>query len=374
LIQSDDTFNKDTAFLSQLAQAGMVEDRPFWVFAAMQEEIQAIARQAGRNYDTELMGRLAGQSGRFQPINLPVTQFHRIYNHRLFKENTKKRNVLADLFKSEIQPHYRESFDEFFRKYFGATQTVTDVAQHYADVYPMHPYAMRCLTKITNAGGRSRGALGFVDEYCHQAEDDGRAWRDIATLDDVFNYADLRNKIIQENPEIQRFYGLFERFCSGPRDEVLNRAPYRKWATDKKAFVAEAGDRLIKAMCVLAMVKEDLSVANLNDALMLRWPGYEHDPAGSDTETRKLLEKISESFSLLRKKGKDDDLTFFLSVETDGGERDELQIEIERHVNSQHDPIEKEPAYRSHLTLYLQQPGPLGGSTPPPPSLKANCR
>ncbi len=193
LIQSDETFNRDTAFLSQLAQAGMVEDRPFWVFAAMQEEIQAIARQAGRDYDIELMGRLAGQSGRFQSINLPVSQFHRIYNHRLFKDSSKKIHKLAELFHAEIKPHYRGSFVEFFRRYFRNSQPVTDDAAHFAEVYPVHPYAMHCLTKITNSGGRSRGALGFVDEFCHRAQEGDRPWNAIATLDDVFNYEDLRN-------------------------------------------------------------------------------------------------------------------------------------------------------------------------------------
>jgi hypothetical protein len=370
LIQSDETFNKDTAFLSQLAQAGMVEDRPFWVFAAMQEEIQAIARQAGRNYNTELMGRLAGQAGRFQGINLPVTQFHRIYNHRLFKG--KKIHKLAELFRTDIQPHYRGSFLDFFRRYFRTTQSVTDEAVHFAEVYPMHPYAMHCLTKITNSGGRSRGALGFVEEFCHKAVGDERPWYSIATLTDVFNYEDLRNKIIQDNPDIHRFYGLFERFCTGARDEVLNRAPYRKWDEQKRDFVLTTSEALVKALIVLAMVKEELTVSQLNDALMLRWPEHENDPAGSDEHTIKLLEKIAEAFPPLRKKGKDASLTFFLSVEGDGGERDALKTEIERIINGQDATLERDTAYRAQLGLYLQQAGPLGGSTPPPqPNLKS---
>jgi hypothetical protein len=372
LIQSDGTFNKDTAFLSQLAQAGMVEDRPFWVFAAMQEEIQGIARQAGRNYDIELMGRLAGQAGRFQNINLPVSQFHRIYNKRLFKENTKRIHKLADMFRSDIQPHYRGSFVEFFRRYFRNAQSVTDEAVHFAEVYPVHPYAMHCLTKVTNSGGRSRGALGFVDEFCRKSQSDDRPWSDIARLDDVFNYEDLRNKIIQDNPDIQRFYGLYERFCTTAREEVLNRAPYRKWEDSKKTFAQQTSDRLIKALIVLAMVKEELTVSQLDDALMLRWPGHEYDPAGTDEMTSKLLDKISESFTPLRKKGKESTLTYYLSVEGDGGERDDVRNEIDRIINGQEPNLERESTFRSQLALYFQQTGPLGGSTPPPQSLKSD--
>ena len=366
LIQSDDIFNKDTAFLSQLAQAGLAEGRPFWVFAAMQEEIQAIALHAGRNYNTELMGRLSGEGGRFENVNLPVTQFHRIYNHRLFRDKSKKIHKLAELFTSDIQPHYRNSFLDFFRRYFRNTEAVTDEAKHFADVYPVHPYAMHCLTKITNSGGRSRGALGYVDDYCHRAEKDGRPWNQIAVLDDVFDYEDLRNKIIQSNPEIQRFYDLYERFCSGPQEEVLSRAPYRKYDDDKRAFVRNASDRLIKGLIILAMVKEELTLRQLTDALMLRWPGKEHQPAESDEETVKLLEKISHAFPALRKKGAETEPTYYLSVEGDGGERDELRNEIERVINGQASSLEKEDAYRAQLNLYLSQPGPLGGSTPPP--------
>lgn len=371
LIQSDETFNKDTNFLSQLAQAALVEDRPFWVFAAMQEEIQAIARQAGRNYNTELMGRLAGEGGRFQNINLPVTQFHRIYNRRLFKMGTKKIHRLADLFRSDIQPHYRGSFSDFFRKYFREAEPVIDEAKHFADVYPVHPYAMHCLTKITNAGGRSRGALGFVDDFCKKAEADGRPWHAVALLDDVFNYPDLRSKIIQDNPDIERFYGLFERFCGGPRDAVLSKSPYRRLVEGTKAFAKTASERLIKALIVLAMVKEELTLCELTDALMLRWPGKEHDPADSDQEVARLLDKMSNHFSPLRKKGEELNPTFFLSVEGDGEERDELQVEIERVINGQEHLLEKDSGYRSQLTLFLRQTGPVGDTTAPAKNLKS---
>ncbi len=165
LIQSDHHFNRGTAFLGQLAEAGLAGDQPFWVFGAVQEEIQNIARQAGRTYDVELMGKLSGQSGRFQSINIPVTQFHRIYNHRLFRDNSKRIHKLADLFKAELQPHYRGTFTDFFKRYFREREPVTDESKHFADLYPMHPFALYCLTVITNRGGRSRGALGFVQEF-----------------------------------------------------------------------------------------------------------------------------------------------------------------------------------------------------------------
>ena len=366
LIQSDDHFNRGTAFLGQLAEAGLAGDQPFWVFGAVQEEIQAIARQAGRNYDTELMGKLSGQSGRFQSINIPVTQFHRIYNHRLFRENSKCVHKLADLFRNEIQPHYRGTFAEFFRRYFRDREPVTDEATHFADVYPMHPFALYCLTVITNRGGRSRGALGFVQEFIERRLKAGSDWKNIAVLDDVFDYEDLRNKIIQDDPEMAKYYGMFERFCSTARDEVLSRAPYKRWSTKDQEFAKTASERLIKALIVLSMVKEELDVSKLNDALLLRWPGKENDPAGSDYETSRLLEKIAQTFSPLRQKGKNDNPTFFLSVEGDGGEREELLVEVERVVNGFAADIQTESAYRSQLELFLRFPGsPLGGTVPP---------
>ncbi|MFO7935538.1 MAG: hypothetical protein R6U78_15855, partial [Bacteroidales bacterium] len=142
LIQSDEHFNRGTAFLGQLAEAGLAGDQPFWVFGAVQEEIQNIARQAGRTYDAELMGKLSGQSGRFQSINIPVTQFHRIYNHRLFRDKSKCVHKLADLFKDELQPHFRGTFTDFFKRYFREREPVTDESKHFADVYPMHPFAL----------------------------------------------------------------------------------------------------------------------------------------------------------------------------------------------------------------------------------------
>lgn len=366
LIQSDEHFNSGTAFLGQLAEAGLAGEQPFWVFGAVQEEIQAIARQAGRTYDTELMGKLSGQSGRFQSINIPVTQFHRIYNHRLFRNNSKKIHVLEEKFKSEIQPHYRGTFAEFFLRYFRERESVTDEAKHFADVYPMHPFALYCLTVITNRGGRSRGALGFVQEFIDRSVKDNRDWKQIAVLDDVFDYEDLRNKIIQDDPEMAKYYIMFERFCSTARDEVLSRAPYKRWSTEEKAFAKLASERLIKALIILSMVKEELNVSKLNDALLLRWPGKESDPSGSDYETSRLLGKIAQTFSPLRQKGKDDNPIFFLSVEGDGGEREELLVEIERTKNGFADDIQLESAYRSHLELFLRFPGsPLGGTIPP---------
>ena len=98
-------------------------------------------------------------------------------------------------------------------------------------------------------------------------------------LDDVFDYEDLRNKIIQDDPEMAKYYGMFERFCSSARDEVLSRAPYKRWSDTDQAAAKVASERLIKALIVLSMVKEELTVPKLNDALLLRWPGKESDPA-----------------------------------------------------------------------------------------------
>jgi hypothetical protein len=366
LIQSDEHFNRGTAFLGQLAEAGLAGDQPFWVFGAVQEEIQAIARQAGRNYDTELMGKLSGQSGRFQSVNIPVTQFHRIYNHRLFRENSKRVHKLADLFNAELQPHFRGTFTAFFKRYFREREPVTDEAKHFADVYPMHPFALYCLTAITNRGGRSRGALGFVQEFIEHRLQETADWKRIAVLDDVFDYEDLRNKIIQDDPEMAKYYGMFERFCTIARDEVLSRVPYKRWAPDDQAFAKEASERLVKALIVLSMVKEELDVSRLNDALLLRWPGKENDPAGSDVETSRLLQKVTHAFSPLRQKGRDDNPIFFLSIEGDGGEREELLAEVERVRNGFAPNIQTESAYRSHLELFLRFPGsPLGGTIPP---------
>ncbi len=366
LIQSDEQFNRGTAFLGQLAEAGLAGDQPFWVFGAVQEEIQNIARQAGRTYDAELMGKLSGHSGRFQSINIPVTQFHRIYNHRLFRDKSKCIHKLADLFKDELQPHFRGTFTEFFKRYFREREPVTDESKHFADVYPMHPFALYCLTVITNRGGRSRGALGFVQEFIERKTSADTDWKRIAVLDDVFNYEDLRNKIVSDDPEMQKYYALFERFRSNARDEVLARAPYRRWDEKSKAFVKAASERLIKALIVLSMVKEELDISRLNDALLLRWPGHESNPAGSDTETINLLDKITTSFSALRRKGADDNPTFFLSMEGDGGEREELLVEIDRVRNGFGDDIQTESAYRSHLELFFRFPGsPLGGTIPP---------
>jgi hypothetical protein len=366
LIQSDDHFNRGTAFLGQLAEAGLAGDLPFWVFGAVQEEIQNIARQAGRTYDAELMGRLSGQYGRFQSINIPVTQFHRIYNHRLFREKSKCVHKLADLFKDELQPHFRGTFTDFFKRYFREREPVTDESKHFADVYPMHPFALYCLTVITNRGGRSRGALGFVQEFIERNTSADTDWKCVAVLDDVFNYEDLRNKIISDDPEMQKYYALFERFCSNARDVVLARAPYRIWDEKAKEFARDASERLVKALIVLSMVKEELDVSRLNDALLLRWPGKDSDPAGSDIETIRLLEKILLSFSTLHKKGADDNPTFFLSMEGDGGEREELLVEIDRVRNGFGDDIQTESAYRSHLELFFRFPGsPLGGTIPP---------
>jgi hypothetical protein len=365
LIQSDANFNRGTNFLTQLGEAALGENTPFWVFGAVQEEIQALARQAGRNYDTELTGRLAGQSGRFQYVNLPVTQFHRIYNHRLFRANTNRVNQLADCFRSQIQPHYRGSFAEFFRRYFRDKTPVTDEAVHFADLYPMHPLALLSLTRITNVGGRSRGALGFVQDFIEKYKD-SRPWQQIAVLDDVFEYPDLRNKIIQDAPEIGKYYTLFDKFCSNARDQVLSRAPYRAFAPEDKNFVKLASERVVRALIILAVVKEELDVAHLNDALLLRWPGKESDPAGSDEETRRLLEKIEAAFPALRSKGPADARTFFISIESDGGEREELQTEIGTVINGFNADLQKEPAYRAHLQLFLSFPGsPLGGSIAP---------
>ena len=366
LIQSEEHFNRGTAFLGQLAEAGLAGGQPFWIFGAVQEEIQAIARQAGRNYDTELMGKLSGQSGRFQSINIPVTQFHRIYNHRLFRENSKCVHKLADAFRAEIQPHFRGAFTDFLKRYFREREPITDEAKHFADVYPMHPFGLYCLTAITNRGGRSRGALGFVQEFIERRLQGASDWKRIAVLDDVFDYEDLRNKIIQDDPEMAKYYGLFERFCSAARDEVLARAPYRKWPEKELTFAKVASERLIKALIILSMVKEELIVSKLNDALLLRWPGKESDPAGSDQETARILEKIIQIFPPLRQKGSGENLSFFLSVEGDGGEREELLVEIERVKNGFAPDIQLESAYRSHLELFLRFPGsPLGGTVPP---------
>lgn len=366
LIQSDEHFNRGTAFLGQLAEAGLAGDQPFWIFGAVQEEIQAIARQAGRNYDTELMGKLSGQSGRFQSINIPVTQFHRIYNHRLFRDKSKCIHKLAELFKAELQPHFRGTFTDFLKRYFREREPITDEAKHFADVYPMHPFGLYCLTAITNRGGRSRGALGFVQEFIEKRLQNAADWKRIAVLDDVFDYEDLRNKIIQDDPEMAKYYGMFERFSSTARDEVLSRVPYKRWSEVDQLAAKEASERLIKALIVLSMVKEELSVSKLNDALLLRWPGKESDPAGSDQETARILEKIAQTFPPLRQKGSGDNLSFFLSVEGDGGEREELLVEIERVKNGFAPDIQTESAYRSHLELFLRFPGsPLGGTVPP---------
>jgi len=366
LIQTDEHFNRGTAFLGQLAEAGLAGDQPFWIFGAVQEEIQAIARQAGRNYDTELMGKLSGQSGRFQSINIPVTQFHRIYNHRLFRAKSKCIHKLADLFRTDLQPHFRGTFTVFLKRYFREREPITDEAKHFADVYPMHPFGLYCLTAITNRGGRSRGALGFVQEFIERRLQDASDWKRIAVLDDVFDYEDLRNKIIQDDPEMAKYYGMFERFCSAARDEVLSRVPYKRWSDGDQTAAKVASERLIKALIVLSMVKEELTVAKLNDALLLRWPGKESDPAGSDQETERILEKIAQTFPPLRQKGSGDNLSFFLSVEGDGGEREELLVEIERVKNGFAPDIQLESAYRSHLELFLRFPGsPLGGTVPP---------
>ncbi|MCY9666475.1 DUF2570 domain-containing protein [Paenibacillus alginolyticus] len=366
LIQSDEQFNRGTAFLGQLAEAGLAGDQSFWIFGAVQEEIQAIARQAGRKYDAELMGKLSGQSGRFQSINIPVTQFHRIYNHRLFRENSKCVHKLADLFRAELQPHYRGAFTDFMKRYFREREPITDEAKHFADVYPMHPFGLYCLTAITNRGGRSRGALGFVQEFIEKRLQNTTDWKRVAVLDDVFDYEDLRNKIIQDDPEMAKYYGMFERFCSTARDEVLARAPYRKWPEKDLGFTKNTIERIIKALIILSMVKEELSVSKLNDALLLRWPGKESDPAGSDQETARILEKIAQTFPPLRQKGSGENLSFFLSVEGDGGEREELLAEVARIENGFAPDIQTESAYRSHIELFLRFPGsPLGGTVPP---------
>jgi hypothetical protein len=366
LIQSDEQFNRGTSFLGQLAEAGLSGDQPFWIFGAVQEEIQNIARQAGRNYDTELMGKLSGQSGRFQSINIPVTQFHRIYNHRLFRDKTKCVHKLADLFRAELQPHFRGSFTVFLKRYFREREPITDEAEHFAAIYPMHPFGLYCLTALTNRGGRSRGALGFVQEFIEKCLKNTADWKRIAMLDDVFDYEDLRNKIIQDDPEMVKYYVMFDRFCSTAKEEVFSRVPYKRWPEGDQAAAKVASERLIKALIVLSMVKEELSVSKLNDALLLRWPGKESDPAGSDQETAKLLEKIAPTFPPLRQKGSEENLTFFLSVEGDGGEREELLVEIERVKNGFASDIQTESAYRSHLELFLRFSGsPLGGTVPP---------
>lgn len=366
LIQSDEHFNRGTAFLGQLAEAGLAGDQPFWIFGAVQEEIQAIARQAGRNYDTELMGKLSGQSGRFQSINIPVTQFHRIYNHRLLREKSKCVHKLAELFKAELQPHFRGTFTLFLKRYFREREPITDEAKHFADVYPMHPFGLYCLTVITNRGGRSRGALGFVQEFIEKQLQNASDWKRIAVLDDVFDYEDLRNKIIQDDPEMAKYYAMFERFCNTARDEVLSRVPYKRWSEGDRAAAKVASERLIKALIVLSMVKEELTISKLNDALLLRWPGKENDPAGSDQETTRILEKIAQTFPPLRQKGSEENLSFFLSVEGDGGEREELLVEVECVKNGFTPDIQTESAYRSHLELFLRFPGsPLGGTVPP---------
>ena len=366
LIQSDEHFNRGTAFLGQLAEAGLAGNQPFWIFGAVQEEIQAIARQAGRNYDTELMGKLSGQSGRFQSINIPVTQFHRIYNHRLFRENSKCVHKLTDLFKAEIQPYFRGSLTDFLKRYFREREPITDEAKHFSEIYPIHPLALYCLTAITNRGGRSRGALGFAQEFIEKRLQDSSDWKRIAVLDDVFDYEDLRNKIIQDDSEMAKYYGMFARFCSTARDEVLSRAPYKRWTEADQTAAKVASERLIKALIVLSMVKEELTVSKLNDALLMRWPGKESDPAGSDQETARILEKIAQTFPPLRQKGSGEGQTFFLSVEGDGGEREELLVEVERVKNGFSPDFQLESAYRSHLELFLRFPGsPLGGTVPP---------
>ena len=372
LIQSDENFNRGVNFLSQLAEAGLSGSRPFWIFGAVQEEIQAIALHKGRNYDAELMGRLAGQAGRFRYINIPVTQFHRIYNHRLFRPNSKCIHKLAELFRQEVQPHSRGSFVDFFKRYFRDKEQVKDEAVHFADLYPMHPFALYCLTRITNIGGQSRGVLGFVQDFIKRSTQDLKPWKLIAVLDDVFDYEDLRNRIIQNDPDISRYYGMFERFCTQARDEVLARVPYKHYSKAEQDFARAAGERLIKALIILAMVKEDLNLSKLNDALLLRWPGKENDPAGSDEDTRKLLDKIARSFPPLRSKGERTCPTFFLSVEGDGSEREELLSEIEKVINGFHSDIHEEPAYRAHLELFLRSPGsPLYDAVPPQHGFKS---
>ncbi|AKB08529.1 TPA: hypothetical protein ACMDV4_001028 [Vibrio cholerae] len=230
----------------------------------------------------------------------------------------------------------------------------------------MHPFGLYCLTAITNRGGRSRGALGFVQEFIERRLQDTSDWKRIAVLDDVFDYEDLRNKIIQDDPEMAKYYGMFERFCSTARDEVLSRVPYKRWSDADQAAAKVASERLIKALIVLSMVKEELTVSKLNDALLLRWPGKESDPAGSDQETARILEKIAQTFPPLRQKGSGENLSFFLSVEGDGGEREELLLEVERVKNGFAPDIQLESAYRSHLELFLRFPGsPLGGTVPP---------
>lgn len=230
----------------------------------------------------------------------------------------------------------------------------------------MHPFGLYCLTAITNRGGRSRGALGFVQEFIERRLQDTSDWKRIAVLDDVFDYEDLRNKIIQDDPEMAKYYGMFERFCSTARDEVLSRVPYKRWSDADQAAAKVASERLIKALIVLSMVKEELTVSKLNDALLLRWPGKESDPAGSDQETARILEKIGQTFPPLRQKGSGENLSFFLSVEGDGGEREELLVEVERVKNGFAPDIHLESAYRSHLELFFRFPGsPLGGTVPP---------
>jgi hypothetical protein len=142
--------------------------------------------------------------------------------------------------------------------------------------------------------------------------------------------------------------------------------PYKRWSEADQAAAKIASERLIKALIVLSMVKEELTVSKLNDALLLRWPGKESDPAGSDQETARILEKIAQTFPPLRQKGSGDNLSFFLSVEGDGGEREELLVEVERVKNGFAPDIQLESAYRSHLELFLRFPGsPLGGTVPP---------
>ncbi|MDP6506313.1 MAG: hypothetical protein QF886_22000, partial [Planctomycetota bacterium] len=252
------------------------------------------------------------------------------------------------------------------KRYFREREPITDEAKHFADVYPMHPFGLYCLTVITNRGGRSRGALGFVQEFIDKRLQNEDEWQRIAVLDDVFDYDDLRNKIIQDDPEMAKYYGMFERFCSTARDEVLSRAPYKRWSEEARTAAKAASERLIKALIVLSMVNEELSVSKLNDAMLLRWPGKESDPAGSDQETARILEKIAQAFPPLRQKGSDENLSFFLSVEGDGGEREELLVEVERVINGFAPDIQTESAYRSHLELFLRFPGsPLGGTVPP---------
>jgi ferredoxin len=206
LIQSDEHFNRALLSLDNWPKldwrGSTVLD--FWRGPRGNSGHRSPSR---RNYDTELMGKLSGQSGRFQSINIPVTQFHRIYNHRLFRENSKCVHKLADAFKAEIQPHFRGAFTDFLKRYFREREPITDEAKHFADVYPMHPFGLYCLTAITNRGGRSRGALGFVQEFIERRLQDTSDWKRIAVLDDVFDYEDLRNKIIQDDPEMAKYYG-----------------------------------------------------------------------------------------------------------------------------------------------------------------------